>query len=61
MKQNTNFEALRCLELDCIINPTSDDLKKTVVEQSSIIRNEKWMIETRTLQKMQKVAYGKAY
>lgn len=48
--------------MDCIINPTSDDLKKSVIEQFSIIRNEeKWAIETRTLQKMQKVANGKAY
>lgn len=47
--------------LDCIINLASDDLK-SVTEQCSIIRiEEKWAIETRTLQKIQKVVYDKEY
>lgn len=46
--------------LDCIINLASDDLK-SVTEQCSIMSEERWAIETRTLQKMQKVIYDKEY
>lgn len=48
--------------MDCIINLASDGLKKSVIVQCSAIRNEeKWAIETRTLQKMPKVVYDKEY